>query len=124
MFKVTYKSMLLLMLIFSVFYSPVLAIAKTSYEDTSNCVAAEEKGIRSSSRSIEKDVSPNGLFTTKYYVSVTRVKTYSGPGTNYSVTGTRYKNDVIWVRSIKNGWAKFKVNGEWNYVSSKCIKKA
>ena len=83
MFKVIYKSMLLLMLTFSVFYSPVSAIAKTSYTDKSNCIVAEEVGIKSTSRLIEKDVAPKGLFTTKYYVSVTKVKTYSGPGTNY-----------------------------------------
>lgn len=65
-----------------------------------------------------------GLFTTKYRVSVSKATMRSGPGTNYSSLGTLYKNDVVWVQSISNGWAKFKVNSKWHYISESCIKKA
>ena len=65
-----------------------------------------------------------GIFTTKYRVSVSRVTMRSGPGTNYSSLGTLYKNDIVWVRSISGGWAKFKVNSRWHYVPSNSIKKS
>ena len=65
-----------------------------------------------------------GLFTTKYRVSVSKATMRSGPGTNYPSLGTLYKNDVVWVQSISNGWAKFKVNSKWHYISESCIKKA
>ena len=64
------------------------------------------------------------LFTTKYYVSVKKTTIKSGPGTNYSSMGTLYKNDVLWVKSISNGWAKFKWNSKWAYISTSSIKKA
>ena len=65
-----------------------------------------------------------GILTTKYRVSVNKATMRSGPGTNYSSLGTLNKNDVVWVRSISGGWAKFKVNSKWHYISEKCIKKA
>lgn len=72
----------------------------------------------------ENPISPTGLLTTKYRVTVNKATMRSGPGTNYSALGILYKNDVVWVRSISNGWAKFKVNGQWRYIPEKCIKKA
>lgn len=65
-----------------------------------------------------------GFFTTKYKVSVNKATMRSGPGTRYSSLGILYKNDIVWVRSISNGWAKFKVNSKWHYISASCIKKA
>lgn len=64
------------------------------------------------------------LFRTKYRVCVSKATMRSGPGTNYSSLGILYKNDVIWVQSISNGWAKFKVNSMWHYISTSCIEKA
>ena len=63
------------------------------------------------------------LFTTKYYVSAKKTTIKSGPGTNYSSMGTLYKNDVLWVKSISNGWAKFKWNSKWAYISASSIKR-
>lgn len=63
------------------------------------------------------------LFTTRYVVCVNKATMRSGPGNNYSSLGTLYKNDVVWVRSISNGWAKFKINSKWHYISAACIKK-
>lgn len=65
-----------------------------------------------------------GIFTTKYRVSVNKATMRSGPGTSYPSLGTLYKNDIIGVRSISGGWAKFKRNSKWHYVSTNCIKKA
>lgn len=65
-----------------------------------------------------------GIFTTKYRVSVKKATMRSGPGTNYPSLGTLYKDDVVWVQSISNGWAKFKVNSKWHYISTNYIKKA
>lgn len=72
----------------------------------------------------EDEIAKSPLFTTKYIVSVKRAKIRSGPGTSYPVQMTLYQDDVIWVRSISNGWAKFKVNGIYYYVSVNSIKKA
>ena len=66
---------------------------------------------------------PKGFFTTEYYVSVAQATIYSGPGTNYTAMGTLYMNQHILVYTINNGWAKFKVNGVWYYISSSCITK-
>ena len=65
-----------------------------------------------------------GLLTTKYRVIVNKVIMRSGPGVNYPSLGTIYRDDVVWVRSISNGWAKFKVNSKWHYIPEKSIKKA
>lgn len=77
-----------------------------------------------SQRKLPLENEAKGLFTTKYRVSVNKATMRSGPGTNYSSLGTLYKNDVVWVRSISDGWAKFKVNSKWHYISESCIKKA
>ena len=74
----------------------------------------------------EKTFSENtekGILTTKYRVSVSKATMRSGPGTSYTSLGILYKNDIVWVRSINKGWAKFKVNNKWHYISTKCIRK-
>lgn len=74
----------------------------------------------------EKTFSENtekGILTTKYRVSVSKATMRSGPGTSYTSFGILYKNDIVWVRSINKGWAKFKVNNKWHYISTKCIRK-
>ena len=75
-------------------------------------------------KNISEEDNARGILTTKYRVSVTKVTMRSGPGTNYSSIGTLYKNDVVWVRTISNGWAKFKVNSRWHYIPNSSIKKA
>ena len=61
------------------------------------------------------------FFETKYKVSVTSVIMRSGPGYSYSAEGTLYKNDIVYVKSISSGWAKFKVSGEWRYVPESAL---
>lgn len=75
-------------------------------------------------KNISEEDNARGILTTKYRVSITKVTMRSGPGTNYSSIGTLYKNDVVWVRTISNGWAKFKVNSRWHYIPTSSIKKA
>lgn len=63
------------------------------------------------------------LFITKYIVITTKEPMRSGPGANYSVIGYLYKDDIVNVSTIENGWVKFKVNGEWRYIKESSIKK-
>lgn len=74
--------------------------------------------------SAEDAVDPAWLLTKKYKVTGNDVNIRTGPGTSYAVVGTLYKGDIINVKSIDNGWAKFKYNGQWRYVSSTYIKAA
>ena len=55
---------------------------------------------------VENPISPAGLLTTKYRVIVNKATMRSGPGTDYSAIGILYKNDVVWVWSISNGYSK------------------
>lgn len=73
---------------------------------------------------LEDDIDPAWIFTKKYIVTGNDVNIRTGPGTSYPVVGTLYKNDVIYIKSIDNGWAKFKYNSQWRYVSSTYIKEA
>ena len=52
-----------------------------------------------------------------------RSKIRKGPGTSYASDGIIYKNDIVYVSSIKNGWAKFKLRGEWRYVKASHLEK-
>ena len=93
---------------------------------TSTKVAAFEQKVSISAEQNSEENELNAkspLFTTKYVVNVKKATMRSGPGTSYSSMGTLYKNDVVWVRSISNGWAKFKWNRKWAYISTNCIKK-
>ena len=63
------------------------------------------------------------IFYTNYIVTGSNVKRYSGPGTNYSVLGYLSKGDLIQVRSVSDGWAKFIYNAKWNYVRVKFLDK-
>lgn len=94
---------------------------------TSAKVAASEQNVCiSTEQNLEENElnAKSPLFTTKYVVNVKKATMRSGSGTSYSSMGTLYKNDVVWVRSISNGWAKFKWNSKWSYISTGCIKKA
>ena len=63
------------------------------------------------------------LHTTKYIVTAVQTTLRTGPGTSYSSAGIVYNGDIIYVVSIKNGWAKFKTHNTWTYVSSHSIKR-
>ena len=43
--------------------------------------------------------------------------------TGYAVVGSLFKNDIVKVKSISEGWAKFKYDGQWRYVSATYLKK-
>ena len=70
-----------------------------------------------------QDVQVLGLFTTKYIVTANVLNIRSGPGTGYAVVGSLFKNDIVKVKSISEGWAKFKYDGQWRYVSATYLKK-
>lgn len=69
------------------------------------------------------NIDDERLFITEYIVVTTKEPMRKGPGTNYSIVGYLYKDDIVNVSSIKDGWAKFKVNGEWRYIKESSIKK-
>ena len=41
---------------------------------------------------------------------ITKATVYSGHGTNYNVTGTLYRYDIVRIHTINNIWAKFMIN--------------
>lgn len=63
------------------------------------------------------------LFTTDYIVTVSKANIRTGPGSKYSSVGYVYKDDIIHVISISNGWAKFKINGNERYIYASYLKK-
>lgn len=78
-----------------------------------------------SSQVTDKSVvaTTDGLFGTKYVVNAD-VTVRSGPGYNYSSVGKLYKNDVVTIKSIDNGWAKFKYNdSQIRYIPESYIDK-
>lgn len=107
------------------------AVTKISIEDETENVTPSDELINAS-ESIEAPIisnedagiEPAWLFEKTYKVTGNNVNIRTGAGTKYSVVGTLYKGDVISVKSIDNGWAKFKYNGQWRYVSATYIKAA
>lgn len=79
-------------------------------------------GIENSSKDGENSVEPYWFFTKTYVVTGDRVNIRVKPTTNSDSVGVLYKGDTIEVKSIDNGWAKFKYNDQWRYVSSKYVK--
>lgn len=69
-------------------------------------------------------VPNNSEESTKYTVTAYTVFSRSGPGYKYSIIGTLKRGNYVYVKSIKKGWAKFKVKSEWNYVRASNLKKA
>lgn len=70
-------------------------------------LTAEAHELYPQATELEMAVELDGLFGTKYVVNAD-VSVRSGPGYNYSSVGKLYKNDVVTIKSIENGWAKFK----------------
>lgn len=71
----------------------------------------------------EAEVGVTGLFDSSYVVISEKVSARTGPGESYDVTCIIYKGSVISVSSISNGWAKFKLKGQWNYLPADSIEK-
>lgn len=69
-------------------------------------------------------IEPAWVLTKKYKVTASTLNIRSKASTDGSVVGKLYKGDIINVKSIDNGWAKFKYNDQWRYVSSTYIKAA
>ena len=63
------------------------------------------------------------LFEKEYIVIVPTVSMRSGPGYGYSIVGTLYQGDYVMVKSITDGWAKFKVSGVWRYVPASSLER-
>jgi len=59
--------------------------------------------------------------TTDYYVVCRALNVRKGPGTNYGKVGLVYRNDVIKVIEVKNGWAKIWYKDTERYVSFKYL---
>ena len=47
----------------------------------------------------------------------------SGAGSSYEVIEYVYKDDIIQVRSIKNGWAKVNWKGRIGYIKTTALRK-
>lgn len=71
----------------------------------------------------ENQNEARGIFTTKYRVTASALNVRSGPGTGYSVIGSLSKGQVIKVKSISQGWAKFTFNGQNGYVKADYLEK-
>lgn len=93
---------------------------------SANVVSAEPSATPNegfvSTMNNEEEIEPMWLFERKYEVTGDDVNIRTGPGTSYKSVGMLYRHDVISVKSIDNGWAKFKYNGQWRYVSATYIK--
>jgi len=61
--------------------------------------------------------------TTQYYVVCRALNIRKGPGTSYSKAGLFYRNDVVNVVSVSNGWAKIWYKSATYYVSFKYLAK-
>lgn len=69
-------------------------------------------------------VYPLWKFSKKYKVTASVLNVRAGASTSHAITGQLYKGDTIKVKSINNGWAKFKQDGQWRYVSATYITEA
>ena len=128
LFTMERKSMknriLIIVICMIVFLSGIMAGAKSVH--ASSFITANNPDLEDSSKRIATlpDVNePNNIFTKKYKVCVKKTTIRKGPGTSYASDGIIYKNDIVYVSSIKNGWAKFKLRGEWRYVKASHLEK-
>lgn len=60
----------------------------------------------------------------KYKVTGNDVNVRSGAGTNYKIISKLQRGDIIKVKSIDNGWARFDNHGTDAYVSANYIQRA
>lgn len=92
-------------------------------EDTANPVEViVESEITESDIDENLEIEPRWIFQKKYKVTASSLNIRSKPSTNGDIVGKFYKGDIISVKSIDNGWAKFKYNEQWRYVSATYIK--
>lgn len=119
------KSRVLAALLLSLTFSTRMPVKAAESEMSVNKIATDVcfNLTDTESKEMVRENTGARLFEKKYKISVDKVYMRSGPGTSYSVEGTLYKNDVLYVKSISNGWAKFEVNGQWRYVPENAIVK-
>jgi len=92
-------------------------------EDTADPVEViVESEITESDTDENLEIEPRWVFTKKYKVTASSLNIRSKASTSGTIVGTLYKGDIINVKSIDNGWAKFKYNDQWRYVSATYIK--
>lgn len=63
------------------------------------------------------------LFDSEYVVVSEKAAIRSGAGSSYEVIEYVYKDDIIQVRSIKNGWAKVNWKGRSGYIKTTALRK-
>ncbi len=89
---------------------------------TTSAIVENNTLMIDSDSTFEDAIEPAWILTKKYKVTGDDVRIRTGPGTSYAVVDHLYKNDIINVKSIDNGWAKFKYKGQWRYVSATYLK--
>lgn len=93
-------------------------------ESLSTPITVTDSKIIDNQSSSEETVEPLWFFEKTYVVTGDNVNIRTGAGTNYTSVGKLYKGDIIKVKSIDKGWAKFKYEGQYRYVSANYIKEA
>lgn len=63
------------------------------------------------------------LFDSEYVVVSEKAAIRSGAGSSYELIEYVYKDDIIQVRSIKNGWAKVNWKGRIGYIKTTALRK-
>ncbi len=56
------------------------------------------------------------LFEKEYRVVVDTVSIRTAPDESAETCGVLYKDDIVYVKSIKNGWVGFKKQNVWRYI--------
>lgn len=69
------------------------------------------------------DEEEKSVFMTEYVVTAEKAVVRSGRGSEYAIIKTLRKGYLVKVYSVKNGWAKVKVENKTGYIVSKNIKK-
>lgn len=80
-----------------------------------------EVTVHENAEAADENIEPAWTFTRNYEVTGDDVNVRSGAGTNYKSVGKLQSGQIIKVKSIDNGWAKFKYDGVYRYVSANYI---
>lgn len=121
-FIMKFSTLTMITIILAIPSAMVFAGDKQSVSDDVQNKEIVTIGIENSSKDGENSVEPYWFFTKTYVVTGDRVNIRVKPTTNSDSVGVLYKGDTIEVKSIDNGWAKFKYNDQWRYISSKYVK--
>lgn len=72
---------------------------------------------------IYSDPTIERLFSTDYIVTVEKVAVRSEASYSAKTVGYVYRDDIVHVISISDGWARFKSNGTNKYIPASCLTK-